>query len=115
MRMLEKILDEFIQAYLHVLKTDVLMTSRAGELINTSLDDFIKPWCERIRFMKDTAVQAETAVLREALEQSCVCGAVEARKAVMIPTGTWEFCLACKALATTSTVESESSDPPTAS
>jgi len=59
MRTLEKVLDEFIQAYLHVLKTDVLMTSHAGELINTSLDDFIKPWCERIRFMKDTAVLAE--------------------------------------------------------
>jgi len=67
MRTLEKILDEFIQAYLHVLKTDVLMTSRAGELINTSLDDFIKPWCERIRFMKDTAVLAE----REAWLAAC--------------------------------------------
>jgi len=44
------------------------------------------------------------ASLREALEASCVCGAVEARKPVMIPAGmttTWEFCTACKALAAT--------------
>jgi len=40
------------------------------------------------------------AALRDALEASCVCGAVEAKKAAMIPTGTWEFCIACKALAT---------------
>jgi len=43
----------------------------------------------------------QIATLREALEASCVCGAVEARKAVMIPTGTWEFCGVCKALAAT--------------
>jgi len=76
MRMLEKVLDEFIQAYLHVLKTDVLMTSRAGELINTSLDDFIKPWCERIRFMKDTAVLAENEACAKLVENMKGCGAV---------------------------------------
>ncbi len=45
-------------------------------------------------------LEAEIERLRQALKASCVCGAVEARKAVMIPTGTWEFCGACKALAT---------------
>ncbi len=44
--------------------------------------------------------EREIATLREALQESCVCGAVEAKKSAMIPTGTWEFCGACKALAT---------------
>ena len=52
----EEFLDEFIVAYLDVLKTDVLITSHAGELINTSVGEFIKPWCNKIRVMQSAAV-----------------------------------------------------------
>jgi len=41
------------------------------------------------------------ATLREALVESCVCGAVEAKTTGMIPAGTWEFCRACKGIAIT--------------
>jgi len=58
----EELFDDFIPAYLHVLITDALLTGHAGELINTSLDEFIKPWCERIRSMTSAAVQAEREV-----------------------------------------------------
>ena len=70
----EELFDEFIQAYIYVLRTDVLFTSYAGELINVSVDEFIKPWCEKIRDMI-SAAQAETAkevkgtIFNEALEK----------------------------------------------
>ena len=54
----EELFDEFIPAYLHVLITDALLTGHAGELINTSLEEFVKPWCEKIQSMIDAA-QAE--------------------------------------------------------
>jgi len=70
---------------------DVRRTWGRGEVCESCSHDL----CTRIR-KQDATIDT----LREALEASCVCGAVEARKAAMIPTGTWEFCLACKALAT---------------
>jgi len=98
----EELFDEFIRAYLSVLRTDVLMTGRVGELINTSLEEFLKPWCERIRSMTSAAIQAE----REAYNRL--------RDATIIRDGhgggnipTHADCRVCEALRARTTTEGE--------
>ncbi len=73
----EELFDEFIQAYLHVLRTGVLLTLGTRELINTSLDEFVKPWCEKVQSMMKAA-QAEQrrkdATKAKLFEQRQGCG-----------------------------------------
>jgi len=51
-----------------------------------------------IRGAKVIELGQRIATLRKALEASCVCGGVDQKE--KFPT--WEYCLACKALAATS-------------